>query len=55
MIKNIINIFLQFPNKAKAIYNIDEFINNIKSNNDEILDFCKGAPSFEVALDKFGK
>ncbi|RDU64641.1 DNA-processing protein DprA [Helicobacter sp. MIT 14-3879] len=49
-------------NKAKAIYNIDDFmrehfkdsINKIQNNSDEILDFCKDSPSFEVALEKFG-
>lgn len=56
--------------KAKAIYDIDNFIKNnlyikpeIESSNnvnleskinDEILEFCKNAPSFEVALSKFG-
>lgn len=59
--------------KAKAIYDIDNFIKNnlpiklVKSGtessndvnleskiNDEILEFCKNAPSFEVAFSKFG-
>lgn len=48
--------------KAEAIYNIDNFINkyfskqiNDSSNEeDEILEFCKNAPSFEDALLKFG-
>lgn len=49
-------------NKARAIYDIDEFIKNnldinlqvSPKNSDEILEFCKNAPSFEVALAKFG-
>ncbi|RAX55341.1 hypothetical protein CCY99_01190 [Helicobacter sp. 16-1353] len=53
--------------KAKAIYDIDNFIKeNIpfiesqvesqveSTTNDEILDFCKNAPSFEMAFSKFG-
>lgn len=48
--------------KAEAIYNIDNFINKYFSRkktinaqtNDEILEFCKSAPSFEDALIKFG-
>lgn len=51
--------------KAKVIYDIDDFINEhiqtsikitreSKQSSDEILEFCKNAPSFEVALEKFG-
>ncbi|MDE6885725.1 MAG: DNA-protecting protein DprA [Helicobacteraceae bacterium] len=58
--------------KAKAIYDIDEFIEkylaHLESNldsinaingfktesNDEILEFCKSAPSYEIAFGKFG-
>lgn len=54
-------------NKANAIYDIDKFIEEniqnttiVESNNentelnDEILEFCKNAPSFEMAFSKFG-
>ena len=49
---------------AKVIYDIDDFIKDnipdskntesLESKSDEILEFCKNAPSFEVALEKFG-
>lgn len=48
-------------NKAKAIYDIDDFIkcnlnaiNEQHTQSDEILEFCKDSPSFEETLAKFG-
>lgn len=51
---------------AKVIYDIDNFIKDcipdskiqniesLESKSDEILEFCKNAPSFEIALERFG-
>ena len=44
-------------NQAKAIYNIEEFANRfgeIKSKDDEFLEYLKQNPSLEDALKKFG-
>lgn len=57
--------FLLQNNKAKAIYNIDDFISkyipnstinpaNFAESSDEILAFCAKSPSFEEAFAKFG-
>lgn len=47
--------------KAKTIYDINDFIKKYipdsdtsESKYDEILEFCKNAPSFDIALEKFG-
>ena len=60
MIQNIIY------GNAKVIYDIDNFIKDyipdskiqniesLESKSDEILEFCKNAPSFEIALERFG-
>lgn len=45
-------------NKARCIYDVQEFITQIfgiqEEIDDEILEFCKHAPRFEEALQKFG-
>lgn len=53
--------FLIQNKKANVIYDIDNFIKDnipkskiIESKNDEILEFCKNAISYEIALEKFG-
>ena len=58
--------YLIINNYAKVIYDIDNFIRDyipdskvqnmqsLESKSDEILEFCKNAPSFEIALEKFG-
>lgn len=44
--------------KARCIYDINAFVHKIfgkeSANNDEVLAFCKNAPSFELAYQKFG-
>ena len=52
---------------ARVIYDIDDFIKDyipdsmaqgaesLESSDDEILAFCKNAPSYEVALERFGE
>lgn len=52
---------LLLEGKAKAIYDIDEFINSIfpntigslNKNSDEFLEFCKTNPSYDEVLSKF--
>lgn len=45
-------------NQARAIFSIEEFIDSIfgvkTCLNDEIIEFCKSNPSFELAYAKFG-
>jgi len=45
--------------KAKAIYNIDEFVgkfgNNVQTDNkDDFLDYCKTNPTYDEAVSKYG-
>ena len=50
--------YLLKKNKANAIYDIDEFVENfgeVKKNNDEILLYCESNPTYEEALKKFGQ
>lgn len=45
-------------NQARAIYDIKDFVNEIfgtdSVTNDEVLEFCKNAPSYEEAISRFG-
>ena len=55
---NATNKLLQ-DNKAKAIYDIDNFVSEFTQNklpqikNDEFLEFCKTSPTYEDALKKY--
>ena len=43
--------------KAKAIYDVDEFVskfsNIVSKNSDDFLEYCKHNPTYEEALKKF--